>query len=83
MKTKTETEMKAKPLDAGQKHILRLIARDCNSDGWATVSSALYGVLCSSLPPELVTFEPSGGAGRARLTGAGRAVVESMAWLSA
>lgn len=72
-----------KPLDMGQKHILKLIARDRDSEGWATVSAMLYKTLSASLPSELVTFEPNGDAGRAKLTEAGQGVIDSMAWLSA
>ncbi len=68
-------------LDAGQKHVLKLIARDKKEDGWATVSEALFKMLSETTPAELVTFEKLEIGGRARLTEMGEEVVEAMAWL--
>ena len=70
--------MAIRKLNYGQKHILELIARDKNPDGWASVSSVLYPHLCKTLPSELVTLEPVGDAGRVRLTKAGQEVVDAM-----
>ena len=70
-----------KILDFGQKHILRLIARDKTSDGWATVSAQLYNVIRNNIPSELATFETVGDGGRVKLTDMGNSVVSSMAWL--
>lgn len=69
------------PLDAGQKHILRLIDRDKKADGWTPVSSQLYKTLSADIPAELATFEPVGDAGRAQLTDAGNGIIEAMKWL--
>ena len=44
-------------LESGQKHILRLIARDKKEDGWTTVSAQLYKVVSASIPAELATPE--------------------------
>lgn len=63
------------------KHILRLISRDADKDGWAVVGSKLYPVLSKNMPEELVTFEMVGDAGRARLTDEGINVIRAMAWL--
>lgn len=41
-------------LDAGQKHILRLVARDADSEGWATVSSVLLPHLRTSMHAEFL-----------------------------
>lgn len=70
-------------LDAAQKHILRLIARDAKPDGWATVSRVLYDSVSQSIPSELAVFvAPTGeGFGLAKLTTEGRNVVNSMLWL--
>jgi hypothetical protein len=68
-------------LDGGQKHILKLIARDKKDDGWTTVSSQLYKTLSANIPAELATFEPVGDAGRAKLTDAGQGIIDAMAWL--
>jgi hypothetical protein len=71
-------------LDSGQKHVLRLIAKgqQC-ADGWAPVSAAVYPVVKSTMPAELVEHEPVGaeGRGRARLTAEGEAVLNAMEWL--
>ena len=73
----------AQELDGGQRHILRLIARDANKEGWCPVSSQLFPVLKKSMPIELVEIEPDGdeGRGRARLTAEGKSVINAMAWL--
>ncbi len=68
-------------LDSGAKHILRLIARDKQSDGWATISQQLYPCLSKSIPHELVTFEKLESGGRAKLTSTGESIVEAMEWL--
>lgn len=68
-------------LDTHHRHILRLIKRDRNDSGWATVSEALYKPLVSSMPYELVVFEKLEKGGRARLTDLGEKVLDAMAWL--
>lgn len=73
---------KTKPLTLGQKHVLKLIARDRAQDGWTSVSVTLYKLLSETIPPELATFEPTGDSGRAKLTVAGQGVVDAMVWLS-
>jgi len=69
------------PLRHEQKHILKLIAKDANSDGWASVSEQLYKVLSSNVPTELTTFERLESGGRARLTEEGQGVIRSLQWL--
>lgn len=70
-------------LDAGQKHVLKLIDRDRKLDGWTAVSAQLYPHLSKSLPSVLAVFEPVGndGRGRARLTEQGESVLMAMEWL--
>ena len=68
-------------LDNGQKHILRLIARDCDDEGWTAVSEALYPHLSKNMPSELVEFEKLEIGGRARLTEEGHNVINAMKWL--
>jgi hypothetical protein len=69
-------------LDAGQRHVLGLIARDKKEDGWTVVSKQLYKALSSNMPPELATFEMyEDGSGRAKLTDQGQSVIDAMAWL--
>ena len=69
-------------LDAGQKHMLRLIDRDKDSDGWAKVSKVVMPLLEKTMPGELIELAKSDdGSGKARLTDNGRGVVDAMAWL--
>lgn len=76
--------MKRKPLDSGQKHLLRLLVKCRKDDGWAPVSSAV-APLVQAMPCELVEFETTAdldpGGGRARLTGEGENLMAAMAWL--
>ena len=73
----------AQELDGGQRHILRLIARDADTEGWCPVSSQLLPVLKKSMPVELIELESVGdaGRGRARLTAEGETIITAMAWL--
>jgi len=68
-------------LDHGQKHVLKLIARDRKEDGWTKVSEILYKHLVASMPPELATFEKLEDGGRAKLTTEGQGVINALAWL--
>lgn len=73
----------ARPLDSGEKHFLRLIAKgEEKNGGWAKVSAVIYP-LVQRMPSELVEHEPTDdGWGRARLTNQGRSVLECMnSWL--
>jgi len=68
-------------LGGKHKHIMELIDRDKDSDGWAKVSEQLYPVLSSLLPSELATFEKLDDGGRARLTEEGQSVLNATKWL--
>lgn len=70
-------------LDSGQKHLLRLVAKDADHEGWAPVSAPVFHLL-DDMPRELVTLERVGdqGRGRVRLTDEGRSVIDAMACLS-
>jgi hypothetical protein len=68
-------------LDHGQKHVLKLIARDQKADGWTKVSETLYKSLSSNIPNELAIFEKLEDGGRAKLTEEGQDVINAMAWL--
>lgn len=68
-------------LTDGQKHILRLIQRDKEEDGWASVSEQLCKSISTALPAELATFEKTESGGRIRLTEQGHAIVFSMEYL--
>ena len=68
-------------LDYGQKHVLTLINRDKDLEGWAKVSEQLYATLVKNIPAKLVTFEKLEKGGRARLTDEGQDVVNAMKWL--
>lgn len=74
-------------LTAGEKHILSLIQRGADADGWAPVSKAVAPLFidqqipCGVMPAALCEFERRGEGGRARLTALGKTIVEAMAWL--
>lgn len=70
-------------LDSGQKHFLRLIAKEQqNADGWCKVSKAVYPLVQKTMPAELVEHhQTEDGRGRARLTDAGQNLLSAMEWL--
>lgn len=68
-------------LDAGQKNLLRLVAKDADANGWAAASRVVYQMFDKNMPRELVELEPIGDAGCIRLTSTGRAVVNAMDWM--
>lgn len=68
-------------LDIQHKHVMKLIARDCNDDGWASISESLYPSISGALPPELVELEKLEHGGRARLTDEGNNILSAMKWL--
>lgn len=59
-------------LSHGQKHLLRLMLKDKQPDGWAKVSTVIWPLI-ENLPRELVELHPDGGF--AKLTDAGETVV--------
>lgn len=73
----------ATKLDSGQKHFLRLIARDQQTpDGWCPVSKVVYPLVQKTMPAELVEHHPvEDGRGRARLTPAGESLLAALEWL--
>ncbi len=68
-------------LNAGQKHIMRLIARDKRPDGWTTVSKMLSPLMQTALPDTLAEFRATDVGGEMRLTEEGQQVLEAMDWL--
>ena len=71
-----------KKLDSGQKHFLRLIARDQqNPDGWCKVSKMVYPLVQKTMPTELVEHHPTESGGIARLTEAGENLLAAMKYL--
>lgn len=70
-----------KKLNSGEKHIIELIDRDADADGWAPVSDVLYPHLSKNIPEELVIFDGEAGGYRARLTDEGKNIIKAMAWL--
>jgi len=73
----------ATKLDAGQKHMLRLVTQGADAEGWAPVSAQVFPLIAKTMPAELVTLEAVGeeGRGRARLTEDGKNLMDAMAWL--
>jgi hypothetical protein len=68
-------------LNQGQKHILKLIDRDKDDEGWTRVSKVLCPHIDSDIPKDLIELEIKENGGRARLTTEGQAVIDSLAWL--
>ena len=66
-------------LTTGQKHLLRLIVRDADKEGWASVSKVVFPLI-EQLPSRLV--ELNTGERKARLTRKGQSLISAMAWLS-
>ena len=62
-------------------HILKLIDRDCDNQGWASVSNALYPHLKKSMPKELIELSGDEGSYKAKLTEEGQSVVDALKWL--
>ena len=83
----TADRVAPRKLTAGEKHILSLIRKDADADGWAPVSKAVKPLFtdrkipCGVMPEALCEFEPVGDAGRARLTTLGNNLLDAMAWL--
>ena len=69
-------------LDAGQKHLMRLLVQGADLEGWAPVSAQVFPLM-EKLPSALVVLERVGddGLGRACLTTRGASVIDAMAWL--
>ena len=74
--------MKTK-LDYGQKHMLKLIHRDADKNGWAPVSAMIFPLVSKTMPAELIELEPTGndGRGRVRLTDTGKNILMALDWL--
>ncbi len=71
-------------LNAGHKHMLKLIDKDKKSDGWTVVSDRAYPQLFKVMPSELVEFSGSAGSAgsyKAKLTTEGQNILKAMAWL--
>lgn len=61
-------------LNNGQKHLLRLIRKDSDKEGWTPVSNFVWPAV-EGLPSELVEIEKTETGGRARLLPAGEVVI--------
>lgn len=68
-------------LNPQQIHVLKLIARDCDENGWVVVSDKLFPVLAGSIPKELACFESTDAGGRACLTKAGENLIMALEWI--
>jgi hypothetical protein len=69
------TELK---LSAGQKHLLGLIVKGANAEGWAPVSVPVFPLL-KTIPIELIDLEATDeGRGRARLTVLGQTLIDAV-----
>lgn len=63
------------------RHIITLIGRERDTDGWAIISEILWPVLHKLMPLELVIMEKTENGGRAKLTQEGESVFYAMQWL--
>ena len=93
MGSEAETERRCdvsepKKLSPGHKHMLRLIRQDADAEGWTPVSHAVAPLFMKidqpggPVPSALCEYEIlDDGRGRARLTEAGRNLLDAMAWL--
>ena len=62
-------------LTAGQMHLLRLIKRGKDADGWTSVSENVWPFV-ENLPSKLCELRKAGKGGFARLTHDGETVLE-------
>jgi hypothetical protein len=79
----TDRELLATPskLDSGQKHLLRLVAKDAKADGWANASYVVYRLIDKTIPRALVELYGSTDIRRIRLTPLGQQLLHAMEWL--
>lgn len=76
-------------LTSGEQNILTLIRKGADAEGWAPVSKVVATLFTNEklpngpMPRELCEFErlDGDGRGRARLTDAGKNLLDSLAWL--
>ena len=62
-------------IDPSHRHLMFLMARDADQDGWTKVSAAVAG-LVEQIPGDLIEFQPlENGGGNARLTEQGKTVL--------
>ena len=62
-------------INSGQLHLLRLIEKDADGEGWAKVSKNVWP-LTSSLPKDLVVLRETADGGFVRLTDEGEVVLK-------
>jgi hypothetical protein len=65
-------------LDHGQRHLISLIRKDQDAEGWAKVSKIVLPLARKLIPTELADFEGpfEDGSGRARLTEKGNNLLD-------
>lgn len=66
------------PLDSASRHLISLIRKGQDAEGWAKVSKLVLPLARESIPVELADIEGpfEDGSGRARLTEKGNAVLD-------
>lgn len=70
----------SRPLTAGERHMLDLIHRDKQADGWTTASRVVFEQCLKRVPSELIELREGDGY-FARLTAEGEAVILAAGWL--
>lgn len=68
-------------LNAGHKHLLKLIDRDQDKNGWTKVSEALMPHMVNNMPQEFIEIMKAKVGGYVRLTEKGKQILEAMKWL--
>ena len=71
----------AEKLDHKQIHVLRLIHKGADEEGWAPIGDIVYKTIPAMIPKELAIFEQTEAGGRARLTQEGSNLLSAMEWL--
>ncbi len=64
-----------KKLNISERHILRLVRKGQDFEGWAKVSAQVWPFV-KAMPRELVTAEKTETGGRAKLTVAGEVILD-------
>ena len=62
-------------LTYNHKHLLRLIRKDEDAEGWTKVSTRVMTIV-KEIPERLIEIQDNGNGGRARLTAEGNTVLD-------
>lgn len=68
-------------LNHGQIHIMKLLKRDCDKDGWTPIGDKLYPHIRQSIPPEFVIFKNDDSRWFGKLTEKGNNFIEFLNYI--